>query len=102
MVRRDRAGHARPDVLERPDAQLLQVEEARLVAAAQVLVAVLGEKGVVGLGRLPAVDHDVAVGLLDVAQQLGADVAGTLPEELRPVAVRARTRCSKSSGSRAS
>ena len=76
-----------PDVLERPEPELLDVVEARLVAAAQVLGLVLSEEGVVGVRRLPAVEHEVALGLLDVAQELGADVARALPEELRPLAV---------------
>ena len=47
----------------------------------------LGEEGRVGLGRFPTIDDDVAVGLLDISQKLGPDVARTLAEELRPVAV---------------
>jgi hypothetical protein len=61
--------------------------EVVLVAAAQVLVLVRGEEGVVGIGRFPAVDDEVAVGLLDVVQELGADVALPLAEELGPLAV---------------
>src|SRR6476620_7892112 len=76
-----------PDVLERPEPELLDVVEARLVAAAQVLGLIRREEGVVGVAGLPPVEHEVALGLLDVAQQLGADVAGTLPEELRPLTV---------------
>ena len=76
----------RPDVLERPEPQLLEVVEPRLVGAPEVLVLVLGEERVVRLDRLPAVDHEVPVGLLDVAQELGADVAAALAEELRPLA----------------
>jgi hypothetical protein len=49
---------------------------------------VLGDELVVGLDRFPAVDHEVAVVLFDVAQELGADVARPLPEELRPLAIR--------------
>ena len=48
----------------------------------------LGEERVVGVGRFPAVDHEVALGLVDVVQQLGADVADAPAEELRPLAVR--------------
>ena len=48
---------ALPHVLERPEAELLLVEEAGVVDAAHVLVAVLGGEGVVVLGRLPAVDR---------------------------------------------
>src|SRR4051794_32203405 len=79
----------RPDVLERAEAELRHVVDARLVATAQVLRLVLGDERVVRLGCLPPVDHEIAVGLLEVAQELGADVARTLPEELRPLAVRA-------------
>ena len=61
--------------------------EPRLVGAPHVLVPVLPEKGVVRIGRFPAVDHDVPVGLLDVSEELRADVAASLPEELRPVAL---------------
>src|SRR3954463_5034363 len=63
-----------PHVLERAEAQLLHVVEPRLVRAAQVLLLVLGEEGVVGLDRLPAVDHEEALRLLDVVQELRAYV----------------------------
>src|ERR671934_545329 len=64
-----------PDIFERPETELLQVGHAGLVAAPQVLGLVLGDEGVVGLGRGPAVDHQVPLGLFEVAQELGADVA---------------------------
>jgi hypothetical protein len=61
--------------------------ERRLVDAAHVLVAVRGDEGVVRLAALPAVDDQVAARRLDVAEELGADVARARPEELSPVAV---------------
>ena len=61
--------------------------EARGVDALQVLLAMRGDERVVGVGRLPAVDHEVAAGDLDVAEELRADVARPGPEEPRPVAV---------------
>jgi hypothetical protein len=61
--------------------------EPRLVGAPDVLVAVLVEKPVVGLCRLPAVDDEIPLGLLDITQELRADVAPPLPEELRPLAL---------------
>src|SRR5207244_2548220 len=80
-------GRRAPDVLERPDAELLLVMEGVLVGSAHVLVAVLGDERVVCLRRRPAVDHDVAPGSLDVAQQLGADVPLSPAEELGPFAL---------------
>jgi hypothetical protein len=74
-----------PDVLERPEAELLDEVEPCLVAAAQMLRLVLGEKRVVGVRRLPPVDYEIAVGLVDVVQELRADVAVAGAEELRPV-----------------
>src|SRR5207247_9925783 len=79
----------RPHVLEGAEAQLLEVVHARLVAALEVLLLVHRDEVVVRVDRLPAIDHHVAVGLLHVAQQLRADEPRALPEELRPVAVRA-------------
>jgi hypothetical protein len=61
--------------------------EPRLVGASHVLVAVLLQEGVVRLRRLPAVDDEVPLGLLDVAEELRADVTLPLTEELRPVAL---------------
>ena len=49
--------------------------EARVVDAPHVLLAVLGGEGVVRVGGVPAVDHEVAARHLDVAEELGADVA---------------------------
>ena len=77
-----------PDVLERPEAELLDEVEPRLVAAAQNLRLMLGEKRVVGVRRLPAVDHEVPVGLVDVVQELRADVPVARAEEARPLALR--------------
>lgn len=61
--------------------------EPRLVAAAQVLRLVRGEECVVGVCRLPAIDHEITVGLLDIVQELRADVALPRAEELRPLAL---------------
>ena len=61
--------------------------EARVVDATHVLLAVRGGEVVVGLSRLPAVDDEIPPGRLDVPEQLGADVARALPEELGPVAL---------------
>lgn len=47
------------------------------------------DETVVRLRRLPAINDDVAPRLLDIAEQLGADVAGCVAEELGPRAVRA-------------
>src|SRR6185437_6838905 len=68
------------------------------VDALHVLLSPLRDEGVVRVGRLPAVDHEVAPAArrrravfgptLDVSQQLGADEAASLPEELRPLPVR--------------
>src|SRR5579875_3753331 len=76
-----------PDALERTETQLAVIEEAGLVDPAHVLLAVLRHEGVVRVGRLPAVDDEVAAGRLDVPQQLGPDVAAAVAEELRPLAV---------------
>jgi hypothetical protein len=62
------------------------VVERRFVDAAHVFLTVGGDEVVVGLARFPAVDDEVAVRDLDVAQELGADVAAAGPEELRPLA----------------
>src|SRR5215469_11314529 len=78
----------RPDGLEGAEAELAVVVETRVVDPAHVVVVVLRDECVVRLGRLPAVDHEVAAGRLDVAEEFGADVAAALPEELRPLAVR--------------
>src|SRR5438132_5181914 len=89
---RGAAGYRRssvPDVLERTEAQLLLVVVRGVVDAPHVLVAVLGDERVVALRRLPAIDYEIAPRHLDVAQQLGADVALAAAEELRPLAVRA-------------
>lgn len=67
--------------------KFLDVVEATLVAEPHVLLLELSEERVVRLRRLPPVDHEVALGLLDVTQQLGADVADPATEELRPVPV---------------
>src|SRR5262249_31633723 len=77
-----------PDVLEPPEAELLLVEEARVVDAPHVLLALFGGERVVRLGRLPAVDDEIPARSLDVAQELGADVAACAAEELRPLAGR--------------
>jgi hypothetical protein len=60
--------------------------ERRLVDAPHVLVAVGGDEGVVRLAALPTVDDQVAARRLEVAEELGADVAGAGAEELRPLA----------------
>src|SRR3954454_3139089 len=78
-----------PDILEGAEAQLLQVVHPRLVGAFEVLRLVLADESVVGVDRLPAVDDHVAIRLVDVAQELGADVADPLPKELRPLPFRA-------------
>jgi hypothetical protein len=77
---------ALPDVLECSDPELVLVVEGGLVHAAHVLLAVGGDEVVVGLARLPAVDDEVAVRYLDVAEKLGADIATAAAEELRPLA----------------
>jgi 1,2-phenylacetyl-CoA epoxidase catalytic subunit len=64
--------------------------EARGVDTLHVLLAPIGDKGVVRVRRFPAVDHEVTAGCLDVPQELRADVAATLAEELRPLAVRSK------------
>src|SRR6185312_8731370 len=64
----------RPDVLERAEPELLLVVEARVVHAAHVVVAMLVGESVVGIGRLPAVDHEIAGRRLDVPQELRADI----------------------------
>ena len=74
--------------LERAEAELAVVVEARGVDALHVLLAMRGDERVVRVGRLPAVDHEIAARRLDVAQELGADVAAALAEELGPLAVR--------------
>jgi hypothetical protein len=43
---------------------------------------------VVRVDGLPAVDDEIALVLVEVMQQLGADVAASRPEELRPLALR--------------
>ena len=63
------------------------VVERRLVHTPHVLVSVGGYELVVGLARLPAVDDEIAPGNLDVAEELGADVAAAGTEELRPLAL---------------
>jgi hypothetical protein len=78
-----------PDVLERPEPQLLRVVERRLVHPSHVLVAVRGDEGVVRLAALPAVDDEVAARRLEVAEELRADIPGAGAEELRPIALRA-------------
>jgi hypothetical protein len=78
-----------PDVLERPEAQLLHVVHAGLVTSLEVLGLMLVHEGVVRVDGLPAVDDEVALGLVEVMQQLGADVAAAGPKELRPLALRA-------------
>src|SRR5262249_9065245 len=77
-----------PHVFESAEAEFLVVVEARVVDPAHVLLAVVGGEGVVGIRRLPAVDHEVAAGRFDVTEELGADVAACSREELRPVPVR--------------
>src|SRR6266576_463946 len=76
-----------PNRLERAEAELAVVVEARSVDALHVLLAMLGDERVVRVGRFPAVDDEIAARRLDVAQELGADVAAALAEELRPLAV---------------
>ena len=61
--------------------------EAHGVDALHVLLAMRGDERVVRVGRLPAVDHEIATWRLDVAQELGADVAAAPAEELGPLAV---------------
>ena len=56
--------------LERAEAELAVVVEARGVDASHVLLAMRGDERVVGVGRLPAVDHEVAARRFDVAQEL--------------------------------
>src|SRR3954452_21349506 len=77
-----------PHVLERAEAKLLLVIEARVVDAAHVLLTVLVGEGVVRIRRFPAVDHEVATGVLDVAQKLRPDETCGRAEELRPLAAR--------------
>ena len=81
-------GGSVPDALEAAEAELAVVVEARGIDAFHVLLATLGDEGVVRVGRLPAVDDEVAGRGLEVAQELGADVAATPAEELGPLAVR--------------
>src|SRR5262249_37898052 len=77
-----------PDALERPDPELVLVAEGVLVDPAHVLLPVRLDERVVCLAGLPTVDDQVPARDLDVAQQLGTDVAAAAPEELRPLAVR--------------
>src|SRR3954447_112525 len=79
---------ALPHVLERAEAQLLVVVEARVVDAPHVLLPVLVRERVVRLRRFPAIDHDVAAGLFHVAQKLGADETLRRAKELLPLAAR--------------
>jgi 1,2-phenylacetyl-CoA epoxidase catalytic subunit len=74
--------------LERSEPELAVVAEARRVDTLHVLLASLGDEGVVRVGRLPAVDHEVPAGRLHVPQQLGADITPAQAEEFRPFAVR--------------
>ena len=115
------AGAGRSGCRRSPSTRIMMRRESRLIRArrsrtsrsaapgrsgsaprrcGQVLGLVLGEERVVGLGRLPAVDHEVAVGLLDVVQQLRADVPAPA-EELRPLAVGAVTPARSASRRRA-
>ncbi len=75
------------DRLERAEAELAVVEEPRGVDTLDVLLAMLGHERVVRVGRLPPVDDEIAARRLDVAKQLGSDVAATPAEELGPLAV---------------
>src|SRR5689334_24185329 len=70
-----------PDGLERAEAELAVVVEARGVDPFHVRLAMPLDEGVVRVRRLPAVDDEVPARRLDVAQQLGADVAAALREE---------------------
>src|SRR4051794_5620002 len=76
-----------PDVLERAEPQLGLVVERAVVDVPHVLVPPLLDERLVRLARLPAVDHEVPAGRLDVPEQLRADVAAAGPEERAPLAV---------------
>src|SRR3954464_12052678 len=76
------------DSLERADQGLAAVQRHGVARAPLVLLAVGVEETVVGLRRLPAVDHEKAPLFLQRCRELRPEVAVGAVEEARPFAAR--------------